>query len=520
MANVVRKWSSKELVVVRMFSKQFSFFLFFSLLLAACKVDVKPPNVTVNSDLDNGGTLVTCSAELSASAGGAAVSGVEVPIVVKASGGVIPYQMVDTAIVFDAQTVIGRTYTNNGSAPISVVDTMVVKDNSGHVSQCNFLVTVNPENVVPSNLACTLVPSTATPAVNQVATFTATASGGVAPYAFSSFNGGLGAQITSPLAAISSTQARASASYPTAGLRSATVTLTDNAGSVVGCSTSVNVANAPAISVVASPATSVVFGSPITLTAMPSNFSATPTYTFTTTRSGVSISSTGAVATITSASAQSAFNVVVTATSGSQSASQTISLSFLNPTSLACSVTHPAGTYYVGDSVKFTVSASSGEAVEITSFSTTSDYSLVSFTANSRTLSYSLTGTKTVIVRARSVSTGALCQGGADMTDSVVMNAVQTPALTCTGYTVYNPSYRYEWFQAYATISGGTGVKYVDTIEITKNGNTFNAWDGQWINATSAWLNIFDNGTYQVKFLLKDTNGGMGSCSTSHIVWN
>lgn len=106
------------------------------------------------------------------------------------------------------------------------------------------------------------------------------------------------------------------------------------------------------------------------------------------------------------------------------------------------------------------------------------------------------------------------------MSDTVVINATPTiPALTCSGSTTYNPSYTYEWFVASATISGGQGSKWVDSIDVTQNGSTFYNYDGQWIDSTSAWLSIYNPGSYVVKFNVKDSYGHTGSCSTTQVVY-
>lgn len=485
-------------------------------LVSACKVEVEAKG-TVVPQVASGDPL-TCSAQLSSSMGGSVQSGVSAPIEVSATGGSAPYEILDSAVAFQSQTVIARTYSNTSNANIQVVDTVAVTDQAGHVTQCNFLVTVTPENAPPSSLACSLVATPSNPALNQNSVFVVTAQGGTAPYQFSNFVPGASSTVVSPLSATSATTASATAKYTTSGLRTASTTVSDNAGAQVTCSTSVNVAPAPSVSVVASPATSVVFGNTITLTATPANFSSTPTYNFTTSRSGVNIVKNGAVASVTSSTAQSTFTVTVTATAGSQTATTTIDLSFLNPTSLPCTLSHASGTYYPNDNVVFNVTATSGEALEITGFSTNSDATQVSSTASSRTIRYSTSGSKTVYATARSVSTGALCQAGATLSDSVTITPVST-ALSCSGYTFYNPSYRFEWFKASAVISGGSGLKWVDTITITKDGSTYNNFDGQWIDSNSAWLAIYNAGTYVIKFNLKDTSGNTGSCTTTQVVW-
>ena len=485
-------------------------------LVSACKVEVDAKGTLVPQDAGN---TLTCSAQLSSQLGGSVESGVSAPIEVSALGGTAPYEILESAVAFNSNTVIARTYENNSNSNLLVVDSVSVTDQAGHVTQCNFVVTVTPENAPPSTLACNLVATPSAPAINQNSVFVVTASGGTAPYTFSSFVPGSNHTLVSGLAPTSATTASATAKYTSAGLRTASTTVNDNAGGQVTCSTSVNVAAAAAVSVVASPATSVVYGNTITLTATPANFNTTPTYNFTTTRSGVTITKNGNVASVNSAVAQSAFTVTVTATAGSQSASTTINLSFLNPSSLPCTLSHTAGTYYINENVVFNVTATSGEALEITSFSTNTDATQTASTDSSRTIRYSAAGSKTAYATARSKSTGALCQAGATLSDTVTISTPSS-SLSCSGYTYYNPSYTYEWFTATATISGGQGLKWVDTITITKNGNSYSSFEGQWIDTNTAWLQIYTAGTYVIKYNLKDANGNTGSCSSTHIVWN
>ncbi len=485
-----------------------------ALALSACAVKVEVPDVKLPEI-----KLMSCSAALAPETGGFAISGESTPVNVIAKDGTAPYQIVDTALTFDASTVLARTYTNDTNAPILVVDTVTVKDAIGLVSQCNFLVSVNPAGVVPpSNLACNMVASPSNALVDQNVTMTATASGGTAPYTFSQYTPGTGGIVVSPLV-FAGSQANATAKYVSSGLRTASMVLNDNAAHQIVCSTQVNVAAAASVVMVASPATSVIAGSTITLTATPNGFSTAPTYTFTTARGGVSITWSGNVAQVTSATTQSAFDVVVTATAGSQVAQHTLSLSFVAPASLACNITHPAGVLYVADAVPFTVTATNGTPLEITFFSTHSDGVVQSQTNSSRTVKYSVPGIKTVFMTAKAAGGSALCNNGAALSDTVEIAANPVAPLTCSGSTSLNPSYQYEWFFASAAISGGQGAKWVETLELKRNGSLFTTYDGYWVDADTAGLKIPFSGTYEVKFNLKDAYGHTGSCTTTHFVW-
>ncbi len=484
------------------------------LALAACSVDLSP-KVKIDPKIDVGAKLLSCSAEVSA----IAPSGQAVPVKVKASGGVGPYEILSTTIGFESETVLSRTYTNATTQNVVQIDTVAVKDAVGFVTQCNFPVTVAPVNGPVTNLSCALAVTPVTPIANQNASFNATATGGVAPYVFSEFLAGTDSLIVTALASTSSTSAAATAKYSTAGLKTASVKLTDNAGTFVTCTRSLTVSNAPNLLVVPSPSTSVAAGSSITLTASPSDFSGTPTYTFTTTRSGVTVTANGNSAVVTSSIAQPAFDVLVTATNGTQSASQTVSLTFTASASLACSITHRAGVLYVGDSVNFDVSAATGEALQMTYFSTHSDGVITSSSNASRTVQYSVPGIKTVLVQAQSISTGARCQGGGTLSDTVEISATPIAPLTCNGFTSINPSNTFQYFRAFAVIFGGQGSKWVESLTVTQNGNTVTSYDGSWTDALSAQIRFHNAGSYQIRYNIRDQTGATGSCSTSQVVW-
>ncbi|MBY0371343.1 hypothetical protein K2X33_11695, partial [bacterium] len=304
--------------------KRFGIFAVALVALSACKITVDDPNIqggnlTVNTDL--GDKVVTCSATLVS--GTTAASGQATPIKVTAKGGTAPYQLLDTAVAFNTETVISRTYTNDTTANVTEVDTVVIKDSVGFVSQCNFLVTVTPSSSTPSTLACTLTAAPASPQVSSNILFTGAATGGTAPYTFSDLVLGTDSTVVSPLAPASSTSATATGKYNSVGLRTASVKVTDSTNTAVVCQRSVDVVAGPSISVLPSPAAAVAVGSQITLNVTPTGFTGTPTYTYTTS-AAVTITPNGASAVITSSTVIAQFDVLVTATSGSQFASKTV----------------------------------------------------------------------------------------------------------------------------------------------------------------------------------------------------
>ncbi len=494
------------------------------MVLSACslKPEITIPNIpNINIQTGNSSNL-SCSAVLSSTAGGSVMSGAAAPIEVKATGGTAPYQILNTAIGFQDQTVISRTYTNTGSTNVIEIDSVGVTDSAGHATQCNFQVTVTPAPA-PSTLACTLDSTPASPAVNANVSFAAAATGGTAPYTFSSFALGTDGSIVT---AFSQSGASGSAvgKYTTSGLRTASVQLRDSTNTVVSCSTSVNVAVAPTVSAVFAPAATVVAGNIITLTATPSGFTSTPTYTFTTTQVGVTITNNSKVASVTSNGIISSFNILVTATAGSQSATYTVSgLGFTAPGSLGCSIVAPTGLLYTNSNVTFDVVANSPstDPLQITYFATMSDSTSVSQTDSSRTVKFSVPGVKTVLIQAKSKTTGALCQAGAAMSTTIEISQGSTGGtLSCTGYTSINPSYTYQYFKAWAVISGAVGTSWVKDLTITAQNFPYStANDGYWLDATSARLYFYYSGSYLIKFNIKDSAGNTGSCTTTQVVW-
>lgn len=482
-------------------------------LLSACSIKLPNLDASLNK------VKLTCSAVVDPAAGSIIASGAAVPIQVKASGGVAPYQIFDSTTTFNPDTVISRTYTNTTASNITVNDTVMMKDNLGLVGQCGFSVTIAPAGTVPSNLACTLAGTPSSPVVGQNVSFLATASGGTAPYAFSQFTPGADSTIVTALASASSTTATATAKFNTVGLRTPSVKLTDNTGTAITCSQSINAVAAPSVSVIASPATSVVVGNSITLTATPAGFSATPTYVFSTTRSGITLSWSGNTATVTSSVAQSAFDVVVTATAGSQTATSVISLGFVANSSLACSIVHPSGLLYPGQTVNFSVVAANGESLLITYFATHSDGVTVASSNSSRSIVYSVPGIKNVLLQAKSTTSGALCQAGAVLSDTIEISAPVVPTLTCNAYTSVNPAYTYQYFTTWAAISGGQGTRWVDSLTVMQNSTPVSTYTGSWQNSTSAQLMMYYAGSYQIQLNVKDSYGNTGSCTTTQVIW-
>jgi hypothetical protein len=525
---------------MRPFSKILSGLALTLVLLSGCGVDLSVPKIeipagTIKVNIDPAdlqreidrlqGNQLVCSAGLPASAGGVVSSGVASPIEVTARGGVGPYTILSTAISFSSQTVLSRTYTNTGSTNRVVVDTVSVVDSLGIITQCNFSVTVLP-TTSPSTLACTMVPTPSSAMVNNNVSFLTTASGGTSSYTFSNLTLGTDGSVVTGLAPINSTQATAVGRFSSSGLKTNSVRVTDSSGTFVVCSSTVSISGSASVSLVASPSTTAQVGSSIVVSAIASNFSPAPTsYVFSTTESGVLLSPSGNSVTVTSSNGMphSAFNVQVVASNGSQSASSSIALTFVGTTGyLSCVLNHPVATYYTGNQVPFTATASSGEALTITTFVASSDATVTTTGNATRNVAYANPGSKIVYALAKSTSTGQFCNDGNYLVDSLTINnsgGGYLP-LACSAYTNYNPTVLNQSFYAYGVLTGGNpSNRWVDTLRVLRNGVVVSNYSGYWYDRYTAVLSIFTTrGTYQVELTAKDSLGNTAVCSTNHIV--
>ena len=491
----------------------------------AIKVNVDPAELQKQLDQISGNQLV-CSAGLPASAGGVVSSGVASPIEVTAKGGVGPYTILSTAISFSSQTVLSRTYTNTGSNNKVVVDTVSVVDSLGVITQCNFAVTVLP-TTSPSTLACTMVPTPSSAMANANVSFLTTASGGTSSYTFSNLTLGTDGTVVTALAPINSTQASAVARFSSSSLKTNSVKVTDSAGAFVVCSSVVSISGTAAVSLVASPSSTVQVGSSIVVSAVASNFSPAPTsYVFSTTESGIQLSPSGNSVTVTSSNglAHSAFSLQVVASNGSQSASSSIALTFIGTSGgyLSCVINHPVATYYTGNQVPFTATASTGEALTITTFVASSDATVTTTGNANRNVAYANPGSKIVYALAKSSATGQYCNDGNYLVDSLTINnsgGGYLP-LACSAYTNYNPTVLNQSFYAYGVLTGGnTANRWVDTLRVLKDGAVVSNYSGYWYDRYTAVLAIYTTrGTYQVELTAKDSLGNTAVCSTNHIV--
>ena len=489
------------------------------LFISGCKVETPPVTIQITPDNGQVGSTTTtfsCAASIPSTMT-SVVSGQLVPITVVASGGVAPYTFPGLVGTFASQVTFSDSFQNTGTQPIQASRNYSIADSTGASATCTLTVTVVPSSQ-PSNLACNFSISPSTVAVGQTEYFTVNVSGGVAPYTASNYTPGANTTYASALTQSSSAVFNSQAIYGASGLTTASVTMTDSVGSQVTCSQTVTVGAAPSVSVTASPSTTVASGNPITLTAVASNFSPTPDITFTTSSGGVTFTAVGnSVVVNTTDYLAHTVLVNVTATNGTQQAQTSITLYFTATQTLSCNLSHASGYYQAGDSVTFNVSSDSGVALALTSISaqdgTVTDY----LGQTAARIQFSSSGYKNVYATARLVSTGALCNNGATLTDSIYINPAPV-SLSCSAVTSPNPSVRGQFFLARANVPSGAGVGTVRLVKIETSwyANTSYSY---YNDATSAYLAIYNSGSFPIVLTVRDEAGNTAQCSTTQVVY-
>lgn len=312
------------------------------------------------------------------------------------------------------------------------------------------------------------------------------------------------------------------------------VLVNDNVGLTAQCSFQVTVHTkvttpVASVDVTASPSASVLVGSSITLQATSTNLGASPTYTFAFTQAGVNKVQTGAQAVFSvTDSAAHDFDVVVTGSGNSLTATKTIHLSFTvaAPGSMACTIAHDKSYAVVDEEVKFTISASTGEAITILEFLPGTSGTVASTVDGVVKVKYSSVGTKTVSVRAKAKNRNVICNNNISMVDSVAIKK----ALTCvaktdlTQYRVYyGPSAPawdgYLWNSAlvWAEVpsDAGVGSASVTAINTTPDINGF--YQPYQNNPIAKEVYFYEAGTTKLELTVKDSVGNTVKCTTGDI---
>jgi len=497
------------------------------LSLSSCKITTPPLTVTVSpgtvTTVNSG--MLTCAASTSLSS---VISGQSFPVTIQVAGGAGPYTLSGVNGTFLTSYTLPQVLTISSIGTQIISSNFTVTDSRGASTTCQLAVTVTP--VTTSNpLSCTVAASTENPAIDQNVTYTATVGGGSASaYFFTAFIPGGNGITTSSLNQITALQATASAKYPTAGLNTAVFYVSDSNANSATCAKTVNVQSGPSVTLTATPSATVPATNAITVTATPTNFSSTPTYTYSVTGSGINLSASGAVATVTAVDATitRTGTVTVTAVNGSQSATSSIPVTFTASSStLNCSLSYASSVlaYKVGDNVPYSITASTGEALTVTELNIMDGYLVGGTLSQYPYISFYLSGYKTVTAKARSASTGALCNGGA-LLNSTIYIAPGTSDFNCSLSMTPNPTYTYRWIQATVTPSGAQGNYWLESLTADST-QLYTYDDGASLQSSSVstpivrWVYFTYPGNWQVTARLRDSAGRTATCSTYEVIY-
>lgn len=497
------------------------------LFISGCRIETPPITITVDGDT-TGSTAATlsCAATLSSSVT-SVIASQAVPVLLQVAGGTGPYTYNLVTGNFASQVTLSETFSNSGSNAQVQTRTYTISDAQGNSTACTLSVSVLPVPITSTDpLSCAFSASPSSPAVGQLVNLGITATGGTAPYTASNYAPGLDTTYASTLSQVTSSTWASTAIYGVSGLKTASVQITDTSGAVTTCSQVINVAPSPSVTVTATPSTTVAAGTPITLSAIANNFSSTPEITLSTTSGGVTFTAVGntIVVQTTDYSARTVL-VEVVASTATQQASASITLTFTGSQALTCNLTYPSSsTYYkVGDEITFSVSATSGTALAITSITAQDGTVLDPVGSSSARVRFNSSGYKTVYATARSVSTGTLCNNGATLSSTLYINP-NTSSLSCSAVTSPNPSAPGEFFLARAVVPSGAGVGTVRLVLIQTGKNTEYPYNhaqtsySYYNDPTSSYFAIYTNGSYPIVLTVRDEAGNTATCSTTQVI--
>lgn len=490
--------------------------------VAGCNITTDPIRLTVGPGTVTS-TSLTCAASTSLNS---VVSGQSFPVTIQVVGGVGQYSLSGVSGTFLTTYTVPQTLQISGSSSQITTTNFTVSDASGGSTTCQLAVTVSP--VATTNpLSCSVAASNENPAIGASVTYTATASGGSSPYYFTGFVQGGNGTVTSSLNQISTTQATASAQYPTAGLNTAVFYISDSSGNSATCAKTVNVQSGPSVTLTASPSSTVPATSTITITSTANNFTFTPSYVYSISGAGLNLVSSGSTATVTAidASVTRTGTVTVTASNGTQSATSSLPVTFTaNPSTLNCSISYAASVtpYKVGDNVPFSILATSGEALIVTELNILDGY-LVGTLSQYPYISFYSSGTKTVTAKARSASSGALCNSGAYL-ETTINIASSSSQFSCTLSLTPNPTYTDRWILATVTPSGAQGTYWLESLTADyasgfADDNSLSAYSTGASTPINRWVYFTYPGNWQVTARLRDSAGRTATCRTYEVIY-
>ncbi|MFM8759030.1 MAG: hypothetical protein ACKODS_05720, partial [Methylophilaceae bacterium] len=373
--------------------------------------------------------------------------------------------------------------------------------------------------------------STETPAVNQSVTFTSTASGGNGTYYFSSFIPGGSGVVTASLNQISTTRATAGASYPFSGLNTAVFYISDSAGNSANCAKTVTVQAGPTVSLSASPATTVPANQTIAITALASNFSSTPTYSWSISGTGLNLVASGNIAYVTAVDSTitRSGTVTVIASNGSQSATSSTPVTFTaGSTTLNCSISYTPSyaAYTVGQNVPFSITASTGEALTVTQINVTDGYVVGGVPSQYPYINFYYSGSKLVTALARSTSSGVQCNNGAYLQTTIYIAPSQS-TFSCTLSMTPNPTTTYTWILATINATGAQGGYWLESLTANSaymtmddSSSSDSLYNSSYSSTIYRYVYFTYPGTWKVTARLRDSAGRIATCDTYETIYD
>lgn len=507
------------------FNLKFSiaFLSFAALCLSSCKLETPPVTLTVAPGgpiLVNSGSL-TCAASTSLSS---VTSGESFPVTIQVIGGVGPYSLEGLSGSFLTSYTLPQTVTLSGSTSEITNSSFTVTDSAGNSTTCQLALTVTPVEATDP-LSCAVTASDDTPAVNESVTYTATATGGSGTYFFTGFIPGGTGIITASLNQTSPTTATAGAKYPSSGLNTSVFYIADSVGNSATCAKTVTVQSGPAVSLTASPASSIPATQTMTVTATPTGFSGTPTYTFSIVGAGLNLSSSGAVATVTAidSTITRTGTVSVTAVFGTETATSSIPVTFTAQSStLNCSMTYTPGTYQPGQTVPFSITASTGEALNVSYIEVQDGYVVGGVPSQNPSVVFYYSGTKYVKALAQSASTGIACNSGNYLQSTIYISPTSTQ-FSCTLTMTPNPTNTYTWILATAQASGAQGAYWIESLTANNTSGAmveYETYSAEYYGSPAYRYVYFTiGGNFLVTARLRDSLGRTATCQTYQTIY-
>jgi len=505
------------------YSFKVAVFAIASLFLSSCKLETPPVTLTVSPGpiQVNSGSL-TCAASTSLAS---VISGQSFPVTIQVVGGVGPYTLEGLSGSFLTSYTLPQSLTLTGTNSQVTSRSFTVTDSAGTSTTCSLSLTVSP--VTSTNpLSCSVTASTDSPAINQNVNYTATAAGGSGTYFFTGFIPGGNGIITASLNQNSPTTATAGARYPTNGLNTSVFYIADSSGNSATCAKTVTVQTGVSVTLSASPASTIPANQTMTITATPTGFSGTPTYTFSVSGTGLNLSASGATATVTAidSTITRTGTVSVTAVFGSETATSSIPVTFTAQSStLNCSITYPSGTYQPGQTVPFTIAATTGESLNVTFIEVQDGYVVGGVPSQSPSIVFYYTGTKYVKALARSASTGTLCNNGNFVQTSIYISPTSTQ-FSCTLSMTPNPTNTYTWILATAQGNGAQGAYWIESLTANSTNSMLEdqSYSSSYSSGSPAYRYVYftRSGTFLVTARLRDSAGRTATCQTYETIYS